>query len=427
MSGGPALAIHGGAPVRGDRPWPGWPRAAPGALAALNEVLESGRWSIASPYNGRSTQEQHFADRFTRYVDMSWCVLTASGTAALMAALEACGVGAGDEVIVPALSWIASASTVLGVNAVPVFVDVDADTLCLDPAAVEAAITHRTRAIVVVHLYSAVADVHRLSAVAERHGAALIEDCAQAHGARFHDRHVGGFGAAGTFSMHHTKLLASGEGGAVVTDDATVARRVEHLRADGRCRPPAPPAAGATELVETGELMGSNRCLSEFQSALLTVQLGELDQWNAVRRRNALLLDALLGNLGFVPQTTTPGTTERVYFTYTVRMPPGPLVAAGPPAVAEALTAELRYAVRPIYAPLYASRLYDPASRRRFAISDDHLARVSGPVQPLAVAEAAVETGLSLHHAALLGDEEDIRDIAAAFQKVRDRATELTR
>ncbi|MDV9199086.1 DegT/DnrJ/EryC1/StrS aminotransferase family protein, partial [Streptomyces sp. Wh19] len=405
--------------------WPRWPRPAAGAGPALNEVLESGRWSIASPYDGRPTYEQRFAARFTRYVGVRRCVATASGTAALMAALEACGVGAGDEVIVPALSWIASASTVLGVNAVPVFVDVDPGTLCLDSAAVEAAITERTKAIVVVHLYAAVADLDALSGLAARHGVALIEDCAQAHGARFRGRHVGGFGSAGTFSMHHTKLLTSGEGGAVVTDDDALARRVEHLRADGRCSPPAPPPIGTAELVETGELMGSNRCLSEFQSALLTVQLGELDRWNAVRRRNAFLLDKLLGGLGYTPQSTAPGTTERVYFTYAVGLP-AQLTAAGAPVVAEAVTAELRYPVRPVYPPLYASRLYDPASRRRFSISAEHTARVSGPGQPLPVAEAAARRTLALHHAALLGDEEDVHDIAAAFEKVLRHAAELT-
>ncbi|WP_405540358.1 DegT/DnrJ/EryC1/StrS family aminotransferase [Streptomyces sp. NBC_00075] len=425
MTGGSVLAVVGGAPVRGDRPWPRWPRAAAGAAHILGEVLESGRWSIASPYDGRQTYEQRFAARFAEYVGVRRCIPTASGTAALMTALEACGIGAGDEVIVPAVSWIASASTVLGVNAVPVFVDVDPDTLCLDPAAAEAAITGATRAIVVVHLYSAVADVEALRAIANRHGVALIEDCAQAHGARFQDRHVGGFGAAGTFSMHHTKLLTSGEGGAVVTSDDALARRVEHLRADGRCRLAVPTAVGAAELVETGELMGSNRCLSEFQSALLTVQLGELDEWNAIRRRNALLLNKLLGELDLFPQATTPGTTQRVYFNYTVGMPPGPLVTAGPLAVADALTAELRFAVRPIYPPLYASQLYDPASRRRFAISEDHLARVSGPGRALPVAEAAVRRTVSLHHAALLGDEEDVRDIAAAFAKVLVHGAEL--
>lgn len=425
MTGGPALAIAGGPAVRGARPWPRWPRAAAGAASALSEVLESGRWSIASLYDGRPTHEQRFAARFTEYVGVRRCVATASGTAALMTALEACGVGAGDEVIVPALSWIASASTVLGVNAVPVFVDVDPGTLCLDPAAVEAAITERTRAIVAVHLYAAVADLDALGGLAARHGVPLIEDCAQAHGARFRGRHVGGFGSAGTFSMHHTKLLTSGEGGAVVTDDDALARRVEHLRADGRCGPPAAPAVGMPELVETGELMGSNRCLSEFQSALLTVQLGELDRWNAVRRGNALLLDKLLGGLGCTPQSTTPGTTERVYFGYAFGLP-ARLAAAGAEIVGEAVTAELRYNVRPIYPPMYASPLYDPSSRRRFAIGAQHAARVSGAGRPLPVAEAAARRTLALHHAALLGDEEDVHDIAAAFEKVLRHAAELT-
>jgi L-glutamine:scyllo-inosose aminotransferase/L-glutamine:2-deoxy-scyllo-inosose/3-amino-2,3-dideoxy-scyllo-inosose aminotransferase len=335
-----------------------------------------------------------------------------------MTALEACGVGGGDEVIVPALSWVASASTVLGVNAVPVPVDVDPRTLCLDPAAVEAALTPATRAIVVVHLYSALADLTALRGIAERHGLPLIEDAAQAHGATYQNHRAGTFGTVGTFSMHHTKVLTSGEGGAAVTGDAALARRIEHLRADGRCLPARPPAAGLPELVETGELMGSNRCLSEFQSALLIAQLRELDEQNALRRANAALLDGLLGEAGCTPQVTSPGTTARTYFGYTVRLPAEVLRAAPAAAVADAVTAELGFAVRPIYPTLFTNRLYDPASRRRFHLGADHLRKVTAARHELPVATEAAGSFLTFHHAALLGDEADMHDIAEAFRRV---------
>ncbi|HEY0806889.1 MAG TPA: DegT/DnrJ/EryC1/StrS family aminotransferase, partial [Pseudonocardiaceae bacterium] len=361
------LAINGGERVRDNRPWAAWPQPAPGAADALTAVLYSGRWAITSPYNGSTTNERTFTTQFADYLGAKYCVATANGTGALMVALEACGVGAGDEVIVPAISWIASASTILGVNAVPVFVDVDPDTLCLDPAAVAAAITPATKAIVVVHLYSAVAALDALTAVAQRHGIALIEDSAQAHGATFHGRKVGTFGAVGTFSMHHTKVLTSGEGGAVVTDDPILARRAEHLRADGRCRPDRPPALGQAELVETGELMGSNRCLSEFQAALLRTQLPLLDMQNEVRARNAAMLDALLRDEGCRPQRTTPGTTDRTYFGYAVALPDGELDGISAGSFAAAVAAELGLPVRGIYPALHQNKLYAPTSRRRFA------------------------------------------------------------
>ncbi|MEU3415664.1 DegT/DnrJ/EryC1/StrS family aminotransferase [Streptomyces sp. NPDC006658] len=424
---GTHLAVHGGTPVRGARPWPRWPRPAPGAGEALADVLTSGRWSIASPHTGEPTRERRFAAEFAAYLGTGHCVPTASGTAALMTALEACGTGAGDEVIVPALSWAATASTVLGVNAVPVFADVRPDTLCLDPAAVEAAITPATKAIVVVHLYSALADLDALQAIAGRHGLALVEDAAQAHGAGYRGLKAGTFGDVGTFSMHHTKVLTSGEGGAAVTDDPQLARRIEHLRADGRVRGTAAPVAGLPELVETGELMGSNRCLSEFQSALLSAQLTELDAQNAVRRDNAALLDRLLGDdLGLVPQRTSPHTTERTYFGYAVRLPDHVVEAVPATAVAEAVTAELGLHVRPVYQPLYASPLYDPASRPRFAISPDHLKRVDPAPYDLPVAHHANRSFLTFHHSALLGTTADIHDIAEAFGRVLDHHTHLT-
>ncbi|MFF1381830.1 DegT/DnrJ/EryC1/StrS family aminotransferase [Streptomyces sp. NPDC058308] len=421
------LAVDGAAPVRGGRPWPPWPQPASGAGLALLDVLHSGRWSIASPCTGEPTRERRFADDFASYLGTGHCIPTASGTAALMTALEACGVGAGDEVIVPALSWAASASTVLGVNAVPVFVDIDPETLCLDPAATEAAITPATKAIVVVHLYSALADLDALQSVAGRHGLALIEDAAQAHGATYRGLKAGTFGDVGTFSMHHTKVLSSGEGGAAVTDDPDIARRIEHLRADGRVRNPDFPGTGMPELVETGELMGSNRCLSEFQSALLSAQLTDLDEQNAVRRANAALLDELLGELGLRPQRTSRGTTERTYFGYAAALPDHVLRTVPSTAVARAVTAELGLHVRPVYQPLYSSPLYDPASRPRFAIGPGHLERIAPGRYDLPEARRAADAFLTFHHSALLGDASDMHDIAEAFRRVLALGSRLAR
>ncbi|MEU3714306.1 DegT/DnrJ/EryC1/StrS family aminotransferase [Streptomyces catenulae] len=420
-----SLAVQGGSPVR-TRPWPLWPQSAPGAVRALEGVLTSGRWSISGPYQGTESQERRFARAFAAYNGVEHCVPAASGTASLMLALEACGIGAGDEVIVPGLSWVASGSTVLGVNAVPVFCDVDPDTLCLDPVAVESALTERTKAIVVVHLYSAVADMDALRALAERHGLPLIEDCAQAHGAEYHGVKVGALATAGTFSMQHSKVLTSGEGGAVITRDAEFARRVEHLRADGRCLAGLPVDTGRMELVETGELMGSNRCVSEFQAALLVEQLGVLDEQNERRRRNAALLDELLADAGYRPQSTSAGTGNRTYYTYAARLPEGELTDVGLAAVTDALTAELGFPIASCYAPITRNRLYDPRSRGRFALGVQHESRIDPKGFDLPVCEEAARRTVTVHHAALLGDEGDMRDIAAAFAKVVRHGAQLT-
>ncbi|SHF11880.1 DegT/DnrJ/EryC1/StrS aminotransferase family protein [Streptoalloteichus hindustanus] len=418
------LAINNGTPVR-TRPWPVWPQPARGALGALERVLHSGRWAISGPYRGAESAERRFARTFAAYNGVAHCVPAASGTASLMLALEACGVGVGDEVIAPGLSWVASASTIVGVNAVPVLVDIDPATLCLDPAAVEAAITPATRAIVVVHLYSAVADLDALRAVADRHGLPLIEDCAQAHGAEHRGRKVGSVGDIGTFSMQHSKVLTSGEGGAAITDSAALARRMEHLRADGRCYPAAAPAPGHMELVETGELMGSNRCLSEFQAAVLVEQLRELDEQNALRRRNALLLNELLAEQGLRPQDSSPGTTSRTYYVYAAALPDDALTDVPIAAVTGALTAELGFPISPAYAPLHTNRLYAPASRRRFALGDEHEKRIDPGRFHLPVCERLTRRLITFHHAALLGDESDVRDIATAVAKVLRHRGEL--
>ncbi|GAA1944844.1 DegT/DnrJ/EryC1/StrS family aminotransferase [Kitasatospora viridis] len=419
------LAILGG-PRTNTRDWPIWPRPAAGALKALDDVLHSGRWAVSGPYREQEAYERRFARAFADYAGARHCVPTASGTASLMVALEACGVGAGDEVIIPGISWAANVSTVVGVNAVPVFVDIDPDTYCLDPVAVEAAVTSRTKAIVVVHLYSALADLRALRAVADKHGLALIEDAAQAHGAVYRGRGIGTWGEVGAFSMQHSKLLTAGEGGAAITNDPELARRMELLRADGRAFAPSTPGYGEMELVNTAELMGSNRCLSEFQAAVLLEQLDSLDAENRTRARNAARLDALLTELGHRPQQTSEGTDRRSYYAYCVALDPEVTERVELRVIAGALTAELGFPIKPPYPPLYRTPLYGPRTRPRFAISEEHLARIDRREVDLPVTERTQRTVLNFHHAALLADPEQIESIAAAVAKVTANLSALS-
>jgi dTDP-4-amino-4,6-dideoxygalactose transaminase len=172
--------------------------------------LQSQRWAISGPREADEGFEYTFAEKFAHYLDIPFCVPTTNGTSSLVIGLEALDVGAGDEVIVPAVTWVASASTALAVNALPVIVDVDARTLCIDPAAIRAAISPRTKAVSIVHLYSSLCDVDAIRALCDQHGLKLIEDCAQAHGAAWRGRKVGGWGDVGAFSMQQTKLLTAG-------------------------------------------------------------------------------------------------------------------------------------------------------------------------------------------------------------------------
>jgi dTDP-4-amino-4,6-dideoxygalactose transaminase len=215
--------------------------------------------------------EQHWAD----YCGRRHAIGVANGTDALELILTGSGIGPGDEVIVPANTFLATAEAVCNVGAAPVFVDVDPDTLLIEAPAVEAAITSRTSAVMVVHLYGQMADVDAIGAVCERAGIALIEDAAQAHGATWNGRRAGSFGVAAGFSFYPGKNLgAFGDGGIVVTDDDDLAERVRSIANHGR---------SFTDR-DSHPNLGRNSRLDGLQAAVLDVKLDHLDRWNAGRR-----------------------------------------------------------------------------------------------------------------------------------------------
>jgi dTDP-4-amino-4,6-dideoxygalactose transaminase len=226
----------------------------------------------------------HFESEFAAYCQVGYCVGVASGTAALTLALRAAGIGPGDEVIVPAHTFVASALAVIHAGAELVFCDVERGTGLIDAAAAAASIGPRTAAIMPVHLYGQVCDMEALSALAGRHGLLLIEDAAQAHGARCGGARAGSFGAAGCFSFYPSKNLgALGDGGAICTNSAALAARARALRHLGQ--------RSEGEFV----LLGYNERLAGLQAALLRVKLPYLDAWNERRRERATRYRALLG------------------------------------------------------------------------------------------------------------------------------------
>jgi dTDP-4-amino-4,6-dideoxygalactose transaminase len=252
-----------------------------------------------------------FEDEFAALVAGRHCVAVNSGTSALLLALAALGIGAGDEVIVPSFTFAASANAVSLVGAVPVFADIDPDTFCLDPDAVAAAIGPRTAAVMPVHLYGQPADMRRLGPLAERHGLAVVEDAAQAHGAALEGTPVGAFGAAACFSFYPTKNMHALEGGMVVTPDAEAARTLRLLRNQGMERRYA------------NELVGYNLRLTDVAAAIGRAQLRKLPGWNEQRRAHAAKLDAgLAGHPGVLTPVLAPGAAH-VYHQYTVRVPAG--------------------------------------------------------------------------------------------------------
>ena len=244
--------------------------------AAFDRVLASSGFILGE-------EVESFEREFAAYCGTEDCVGVASGTSALTLALLAMGIGRGDEVVVPAHTYIASAIGVHHAGAEPVFCDVDPATGLIDPEAAAAAITDRTAAILPVHLYGQVCDMEAIGNLAARHGLAVLEDGAQAHGATWDGRRAGSFGRAAAFSFYPSKNLgALGDGGAICTDDPDVARRARELRNIGQRK--------------KGEhvVMGFNERLDGLQAALLRVKLPYLDDWNAERRRLAAIYDERL-------------------------------------------------------------------------------------------------------------------------------------
>ncbi len=268
--------------------------------AATDRVLKSGRY-ILGP------ELEHFEEGFARYLGVKYCVGVGSGLDALHLALRAMGIGPGDEVIVPANTFVATWLAVSRAGALPVAVDIDPNTFNIDPNRVEAALSDRTKVLLPVHLYGHPADMTFLLELARRHDLKVLEDAAQAHGARWEGRSVGGLGDAAAWSFYPTKNLgALGDGGAVTTNDLHIARTVKLLR-----------NYGSSRRYEC-ETQGHNSRLDELQAAVLSVKLEWLDEWNSRRRNIATEYQRALYDCPVDLPTVAPGV-EHVWHLFVIR------------------------------------------------------------------------------------------------------------
>jgi dTDP-4-amino-4,6-dideoxygalactose transaminase len=269
--------------------------------AAVVRVLRSGWYILGGEVSS-------FEAAFAAYHGVEHAVGVASGTDAIELALRAAGIGSGDEVITVAHTAVPTICAIERAGAIPVLVDVEAQTYTMDPEAARAALTLRTRAILPVHLYGQPADMATLSAIAQEKGLLLIEDCAQAHGARLNGQLVGTFGDLAAFSFYPTKNLGGvGDGGAVITNDARYAEKLRRLRNYGQ--------VSRYEF----ESRGVNSRLDELQAAVLRVKLPHLDEQNATRRRLARCYDAAFADQPAVVAPEVRAGAEPVYHLYVVR------------------------------------------------------------------------------------------------------------
>lgn len=309
--------------------------------AAVLETLASGAY-VSGP------KVDAFEAAFAAYTGAREAVAVNSGTSALHLALIALNIGPGDEVIAPAMTFVATVAAIRYAGATPVLADADPETWNIDPAAIERAITPRTKAIIPVHLHGRMADMDAIMAIAAKHGLHVIEDAAQAHGARWRGRGAGTIGAIGCFSFYPGKNLgACGEGGGAVTDDPTLAARLRKLRDWGQ--------EGRYNHVEHA----FNYRMDGIQGAILSVKLAHLDRWTERRRAVASLYDTLLAELP-VRTPARPKALEHVYHVYAIRHPQRDLLARG---LAEAGVATGLHYPRPVHLqPAYADLGNGPGS-----------------------------------------------------------------
>jgi len=418
------LAIHGGEKVIQrpiGREWPIWDES---EEQALLDVLHSGRWwrGAYREEDGEQSRVSAFEDAFAAYQHAKYGVAVTNGTTALECALLSAGVEAGDEVIVPALTFVASATAIVMVNGIPVFADVDPGTFNLDPDAFEAAITDRTRAVVVVHNGGYPADMDRITQIAREHGIVVVEDCAHAHGSEWRGVRVGALAGLGTFSFQAFKPLTAGEGGMVVTNDPELAEKAFSFHNIGRM---------AGRPFYEFHRVASNLRMTEWQGALLLAQMARLDEQIAARTRNVQRLVQGLAQIeGVDPIVLDERVTRWNFYYWNFRYDVEGFDGVSRDAFLQAARAEgapigIGGHGRPIYRnPLFESMNFGrtgcPIQCPLYGKPVDY-AQVSCPQAEHVYAHVA----LSIPHAIFLGDTEDMDLILEAIRKIRTHAGEL--
>jgi dTDP-4-amino-4,6-dideoxygalactose transaminase len=384
----------GGRPVR-DRPFASWPIFGDTERAALSQVLESGIWG------GYSPAVQQFESSFAKHHNCRFGVSTCNGTLSLEAALHALGIGANDEVIVPPITFVATATAVLRVGAVPVFADIDPRSYNLDPARVEACITKRTRAIIPVHFGGHPADLDALIPMAHHHNLAVLEDCAHAHGASWKGRKVGSFGDISSFSFQQSKNLTAGEGGILITNNEGLAAKCWTFANQGRV------AGGAWY---QHDFLGTNLRLTGLQAAVLNSQLTRLPEHLERRARNTEFLTSRLRGSPVAPPVVDQRVTMHGFHLYILRLDTKQLNGVSRDQLAKALLAEGIPGASWYPYPIYRNKLF-AATGRHWPIC--------------AEAERMCQECFWLSNEVLLADMAELEDVVRAVEKVASASAEL--
>jgi dTDP-4-amino-4,6-dideoxygalactose transaminase len=406
----PELALFGGSKTK-QKPFPLWPQYDDNERRALNEVLESRVW-----WRTPGTKTLEFEKAFAEYHGARHGIAVTNGTAALEVTMAALDIGPGDEVIVPDFTFVATASAVLFANALPVLVDVDPGTHCLDPELTEAAITPRTKAIIAVHMGGHPADLDHLSQLAQKHGLHLIEDSAHAHGSEWRGKKIGTFGKAGTFSFQSSKLMTAGEGGIIISNDDTFERQARSVHDCGRM---------PGEWFYSHFIYGSNYRLSEWQGAILKVQLDRLEEQTLHRHRNGRLLDKLFAEIpGITSQKCDSRCTRNGQYAYIFHVDGKQFAGISTENFIAALNAE-GIPTQASYPPLHELDCFRSGEYHKCLSGAQATEKHEFLQQRFPHTQRAAWETVWIPQFALLGDEQDMCEIAEAIRKIQQNATAI--
>jgi dTDP-4-amino-4,6-dideoxygalactose transaminase len=402
-------AVLGGPPVR-TRPFPAWPVFGRAEEDRLVGALRSGRWGRLD-----GTEVAEFERRFAALHGCRHGIAVVNGTVSLRIALLAAGIQADDEVVVPAYTFVATATAVVEANAIPVFADIDPDTFNVDSRSVEAVLTARTRAIVPVHFAGLPADMDSLTALARERDLTVVEDAAHAHGASRDGRPAGSLADVASFSFQSSKNVTAGEGGIITTNDERLAEACRSIHNCGR-------VAGGVWYEH--HVVSGNYRMGEFQGAVLNGQLDRLEAQAALRDRNGLRLAARLSGIpGLHPQRRDARCTRHSYHLFLLRLEPHafglPRTEVLAALAAEGIPCSGGYGFPLPQQPLFRNKAfgpYLPASRHRL---DYREARC--PTADLVCREQAIW----LEHRLMLGSPADVDDVADAFEKIYEHRDAL--
>ena len=409
-------AMLGGPKVR-NTAWPAWPVFDKREEASVLKTLNSGNW-----FRGNGKNVAEFEAQYAALTGAKGCLATANGTSALLTSLAALGVGAGDEVIVPPYTFVATINVVLMLNAMPVFVDSDRETSQIDARKIEGAITDRTAAIMPVHLGGSASDIDAILRVAAKRKIPVVEDACQAHLGEWRGKKVGTYGATGCFSFQASKNLNSGEGGAILTNDLDLLEKCYAFHNNSRGRK-------NTGYDFAYQARGANLRMTEFQGGLLLAQMTRLEEQSKRREQNAQYLSSLLKEIpGMKPSRMYDGCTRNAYHLYMFRYDKEQFGGLERSVFLKALNAE-GIPASPGYGPLnkepFLKHTLESRGYRRL-FSAGELARWQERSQ-CPENDKLCQEAVWLTQNMLIGERSDMDQVAEAIHKIRAHAGELKR